>query len=444
MAGEASRQLSTIEDYTLQNVAIKTALVMKEGAGVELMTSLRPSRLTDSLDSAWYDFTISSFNGVWVKHCSGQVKPGGSSHGKVSLDSLPRLVPEPYEAMKSVGLNYGPHFQGLTKTSALPGSTTAVGKMSAPKANIQDCYQLHPTSIDFCLQLFMIAVSEGVPRRLDQLFVPTEIAEIYIGKTSPSSDLIGRATALAGSTASIRGNAIATSMDDDIVFCLNGGRFSPVETETTEMDNVAASEIIFKPDIDLICSESLIHPRREDKMRESWLLVEKLSLMCMLEMRNCTESAKVATQHLEKFRSWLRSHLQLMNNDNHVMAETVRQGNALSSAERCAKIETLAQEAMATQASAVANLIKRIFENYDDLFQGTIEPLEILLPDDGLTKFYNVLEGRSDYSDFFSTLGHSNPGMKILEIGAGTGGTASRVLNALTAPNGVRLYAKYW
>lgn len=444
MAGEASRQLSAIEDYTLQNFVIKTALVMKEGSAVEIMTSLRPSRLTDSLDSAWYEFTISSYNGVWVKHCSGQVKSGGEKHAHASITSLPRAVPSPYEGMKSVGLNYGPYFQGLKETFAAPGSSTATGKIRHPTAMIQDSYQLHPTSIDCCLQLFMLAVCEGVSRRLDRLFVPTEIAELYIGKTSPTSEFLARATSSSESTASIAGAAIATTGGGEIVLSLKGGKFSAVENEVGETDNVAAAEIAWKPDIELIAAERLLRPRREPGMTVGWLLAEELCVMCIIEMKDRLGCLKVALPHLEKFREWLDKQVECARDADHSMAETVRKGQLFTSTERLVKIQVLAQEATNGKAFPVANLVKRVFDNCEALFQGTIEPLEVLLPDDGLTKFYNVLEGLSDYSDFFATLGHSNPGIRVLEIGAGTGGTTSRVLSALRAPNGTRMYSKYW
>ena len=46
MAGEALRQLTGPEYYTLRNVSTKTALVLQETKTVELMTGLRPLRLT--------------------------------------------------------------------------------------------------------------------------------------------------------------------------------------------------------------------------------------------------------------------------------------------------------------------------------------------------------------------------------------------------------------
>jgi hypothetical protein len=309
---------------------------------------------------------------------------------------------------------------------------------------IQDPYQIHPTSIDCCLQLFMVAVCEGVSRRLDRLFVPTEIAKLYIGKTSPDSEFLARAMSLSGSTASIIGSAIATSEGGEVVLSLKGGQFSPVDNEAIGTDNLAAAEIIWKPDIDLVSTASLIRPRREDEMLEGWLLAEELCVMCIIKMKDRLASSRPTLQHLEKFRLWLDSQLECTQKDDHIMKDIARLGILLTSSERIAKVAALSRDAIDGKASAVANLVKKVFDNCEALFQGAIGPLEILLPDRGLTKFYNVLEGLSESSDFFATLGHSKPSLRVLEIGAGTGGTTARVLNALRAPNGTRLYSKYW
>jgi hypothetical protein len=130
--------------------------------------------------------------------------------------------------------------------------------------------------------------------------------------------------------------------------------------------------------------------------------------------------------------------------DGHFMSHVTARGKPLTSAERRVQINALREQVRAGKAAAVANLVLRVFDNCEDLFKGTVSPLEILFPDDGLTRFYNALESSSDYGDFLSCLGHCNPTLRILEIGAGTGGTSSEVLNALMAPNGTRLYSKYW
>lgn len=74
MAGEGVRQVTGTADFTVRRVVVNAAFVLGESAAGEIVTSLRPLRLTDTLDSAWYEFSISSHNGTsWTKHCSGQV-----------------------------------------------------------------------------------------------------------------------------------------------------------------------------------------------------------------------------------------------------------------------------------------------------------------------------------------------------------------------------------
>lgn len=85
MAGEAIRQLTNINDFTLRHVLIKTALVLQDSKKIELMTSLGQVRFTTALDSDWYEFVISAYNGTsWAKHCIGQ-ELGGNSQFRLKL-----------------------------------------------------------------------------------------------------------------------------------------------------------------------------------------------------------------------------------------------------------------------------------------------------------------------------------------------------------------------
>ena len=437
MAGEASRQVSGSGDCTLQNFSIKTALVLKAGAKLELITSMRPLRLTDSLDSDAMEFSISSFNGAWVKHCSGQVKPGGAQPPSTKIEPFIRHVPRPYEGLKSIGLNYGPHFQGMGHTSADPGSNTASAVLLPPSSRIEDIYQIHPTTLDCCLQLFMIAISEGIPRRLDRCLVPTRIEELYIGRTTPNSEFLACATSSAAGP-DIHGNLVMTTKNGDVVLSLKGGAFSPIESDKGETDNTAAAVLKWEPDIDFIPATQLIRPRPEKNVVESWLRVEELSILCMMEIDGSLALQSPVLPYLHRFQSWVSQQLQ--RTDDLYLAIKERK---LGSAARRAMIEELSRQLLTGKAAAVATLVKRVFENCKDIFLGKLQPLELLLMDNGLTDYYNALDRLSDYDDFFSYLGHSNPRLRVLEIGAGTGGTTSRVLKCLTASS-ERLYSKYW
>jgi acyl transferase domain-containing protein len=120
MVGEGMRQISGQQDgFALRDVVIAAALVLAEGTPTELVTTFRPHRLTDSLDSQWWDFTIASHNGhLWTKHCTGQVtSEAGEPQPAQTRDAtpLPRKLKQHrfYRIMSNAGLRFGPHFQRL-------------------------------------------------------------------------------------------------------------------------------------------------------------------------------------------------------------------------------------------------------------------------------------------------------------------------------------------
>jgi acyl transferase domain-containing protein len=108
MAGEAIRQLTGCSDYSVRHVNFNQALVLHESKATETITNFRHSRLTDSLDSSWYDFSISSYTGsTWIRHCTGQARGGSEiTPRSASIDPLPREVSSNrwYKTMKSFGL----------------------------------------------------------------------------------------------------------------------------------------------------------------------------------------------------------------------------------------------------------------------------------------------------------------------------------------------------
>lgn len=112
MVGEAARQLceGLYTGFALRQVVIDTAMVLTESKSTEIITTVRRAPLTDALDSAWWDFIVSSYDGTsWTKHCSGQVSALTSpplSDRAEDASKLPRLVGKWYQALRNVGANY--------------------------------------------------------------------------------------------------------------------------------------------------------------------------------------------------------------------------------------------------------------------------------------------------------------------------------------------------
>ena len=179
MACEAMRQVSddsAPDDYSLRNVTLRTALTLPESAASEVLFAMRPVRLTKSLDSAWYEFTVSSYNGTsWTRHCSGEVRAGPASlapEGR-EIANLPRKVNTPrwYQAVRRYGMNFGPRFQGLHAegTTAHPLRNVMVAHVSSKIPDVvqpEEPPYPHAIAIDYCLQMFPQSADRGLERNI--------------------------------------------------------------------------------------------------------------------------------------------------------------------------------------------------------------------------------------------------------------------------------------
>jgi hypothetical protein len=95
MAEEVIRQITGIEaGYSMRHVVVHTAIVLGGSKPIEIVTRLRRYKLTDSIDSDFYGFVISSYSGfVWIKNCEGRVKAKGNFiTTTTSPETLPRHV----------------------------------------------------------------------------------------------------------------------------------------------------------------------------------------------------------------------------------------------------------------------------------------------------------------------------------------------------------------
>ncbi len=441
MAGEAIRQVSGTNDFTLRRVAVKVALVMQESKSTELMTSLRPVRLTDSSESIWYDFTIFSYNGTsWIKNCVGQVRAGmEQAYQHQNVEKLARVISAPawYLTMKRAGLNYGPSFQGLSEISASPVHATAVASLVNKDEPSESAYLFHPTTIDHCLQLFTVAMSKGIPRHFTKLWVPTKIEQLYIRQGS--LDMRVKVDASSASKGGIYGNAVVVA-DGEVVLHLKGGEFSPLENEnmSKDSDTMSSAQVDWKPDIDFVPVGGLIRPC--GNFRDSKIKVERIALLCMLETLHRVSLFETEIDHLRKYRYWLKAQARRARKGD-ILDEASILAN-LSQSERLTRIEAASKEMESLAGADVTKVLLRIVDHCESIFEAKSEPVEILLQDDGLNSIMNY-QDLLDYQEYFALLGHSNPTLRILEIGAGTGGTTARVLRGLTSRFGERTYSTY-
>jgi SAM-dependent methyltransferase len=91
----------------------------------------------------------------------------------------------------------------------------------------------------------------------------------------------------------------------------------------------------------------------------------------------------------------------------------------------------------------MAEAVWRTYDQVVNVFEGKTDFLDLLIHDGTLAGIYDWMNNIWDVSEFFQLLGHAQPQLRVLEIGAGTGGLTAKILQQLQSKFGERLYFQY-
>ncbi|OTA94899.1 hypothetical protein M434DRAFT_70407 [Hypoxylon sp. CO27-5] len=439
IAAEATRQLSGAQDVTFRQVTIASALILGIET-IETIISMHPHKLTNSLDSSWYDFTISSYDersNSWTKHCFGLVRAGSDQLPEQNkhIAHLPREVDTAYwyQAMRSVGLNYGPQFQGLGRISTHLIHNVAVADLrldAVPEPEPEDgaIYYFHPATSDACLQLLSAAAARGQGRLFHRKAVPTYIGEAYF--KSPSGSITVEASADTMPNGAILGNCVGVDDTKAVVMELKDVKLTPIDDgEVPDKDPHAGGRLHWKPDIDFQDASQLISSSK--KVREAYYRLQKLVLLCCIAARDEISGIETPTSQpqMALFQKWISDQVEQTERDGYPLlsSDEVRELLQLSPEERSVRIPQYLQLVLETEYATIGRVVCRIYESLPGILRGEIDGLEILRQDDALAQIYG-LGNEWDYAPWLRLLSHRTPHLRILEIGAGTGATTNVVL----------------
>ncbi|KAF9697918.1 hypothetical protein EKO04_003961 [Ascochyta lentis] len=185
IAGEAIRQISGEQNngYTIRDLSISAPLMLTTEKRTEVYTRLIPTSGTEE-DRKWYEFKVMSFDGTqWASHCTGLIAsaPQEIDDWDAAVSQpLPRQVPtdEWYQTTKRVGYDWRLAFQGLDDITA----GTVQHEAAATIYNFDDSshYAAHPTVLDQCFQIALVAKTRGLRRNCTTLALPTSIDRIDV------------------------------------------------------------------------------------------------------------------------------------------------------------------------------------------------------------------------------------------------------------------------
>ena len=424
--------------FRLRNIVVEAAMVLTEGATpVENLTCFKRMRWTNSLDSQWWEFSIFSYNGIsWSKHCYGEVMPmrGEIPAAHQDTKTLPRKVDSVvwYAAMGKLGLNYGPSFQGLEDISAATmkdEATATVGETESLELGDGKQHTLHPATIDRFLQLLCVAATRGLARTLKILSVPTNFKELELYFLDPGTTVDMTVGASVLPTGGLLGGGQCTSTTGSIAMRLNGARMTPVERHTPVEDPHAAARTHWRPDLDFLDIQSLIKGKAGDRSSLKSNL-DELNSLCIAESLRLLQGVHTQHEHLKKFHNWLSKQPVPAGVDD-ISSSAVRE-----------RIGSIASQIKIPEGSLMAECVLNVLESIPAIFDSSVDALSILTAEDRLTRLYDMMTG-IDIASLMQAFRHKKPNMRVLEIGAGTGGATSQILQSLTDELGRPFYSTY-
>lgn len=439
MVGEGIRQISGSQDsFTLRNIVLSAALVLPEDTTTEIVTTFRPVRLTDSLNSQWWDFTIASHNGnIWMKHCTGQVSGDKVEPvKKPEEDSLPRKVQRRkyYDVLSRAGIEYGPHFQRLEDIRTGTLEESAAARVTSDVCGDEEYYHIHPAVIDACIQSGPLAATKGRVEAKHYRRVPTKIDRVTVHRCAPTA-----AFTVSSSAVFINGSGDVISRsqcisDGIIALDMEGAKLSPLEdAEEPGTDKpMTSARLTWGPHIDFLDVRRLIKPEVPRHLYTPTL--DEIARLCMVYAERRIAGAQTTLPHMAKYMDWIKRQVHSYGDHSPLLI--------LDDASIKRKISALVEKLTGTPVEDCATAVQKVVNSIEGILSGETDALELLLADNTLTKLY-VATDAVDRAQFIRHLAHTKPNLRILEIGAGTGASTASMLKHLVLPTGQPLYSKY-
>lgn len=435
MAGEAVRQLTGIDaGFTVKNIQVKTALVLPEERPTEIVASFRPVRLTDTLHSSYWAFTISAHNGLdWMEHCVGEVAPVATPPEASSAPaSLPRKVNATrwYGHMAKGGLDLGEAFQTLQTIETSTTTQQAMASVANGKRGDEKDYFIHPCTIDATIQIMAAAACNGLTRRL-RTWLPTSMDAISIWRCE--SDMKTNVQSTLSSNGLVVGSGTCTSVNGETVIKVVNQKMSLADGAMTidVPDTHAAARVEWVHHIDFLPVSNPITSPSDASQSE---LLRRLSLLrscCLLSTKRQFGDKEVSEPHLQKYIGWLKSQ------SHAAVVELASVLPSLDNDHLSRQIEALATELSELPA---ARAIFSAWSNMESLLLD--EPRESTVPGEEQSSLVAGTETTKRFSPLQSLVQY-RPSLRILELGGRNNSPSADVIGALTRPDGSILCSRY-
>lgn len=488
MAVEAARAVADANEevlgYELRDVAISTALrVPDDEAGVEVMTQLHARRTGTKAapSNALYEFAVSSWSDdaeQWTVHARGLVSLTYRSsltpamQGELERECQARgrefevakaTCQRParsflYDQVEAIGMVYGPTFRNMTELYAGPDANSygVIGipdtKKIMPKG-FEYPFVVHPATFDSVLHLLFPCIA-GEEESLSEAVVPFSFDRIFISANMPTeagTKLQGHCSARKLSyTTWTSGITVCGEQLDEPLIIMEGLGLASIGGSGSEENAKESRAGCFgqnwHEDVDLLSpaqiKELVYH--RTLKSKDDDTVLDKLEYVCLVYIARCLAwlETEEGRPHMPTSGFW-KLYVEWMHDT--VAAFPPLAGDP---AEVEAELQRCKEAIVHSPSGDITvQMVERIGVSLPAIFRREVEPLQVMTEGDLLYTFYRGAFGTSfntNVAEYVGLIADKSPGLHILEIGAGTGGTTYHVLERLRNPDGTSKAARYF
>ncbi|KAL4922406.1 hypothetical protein BDW62DRAFT_197082 [Aspergillus aurantiobrunneus] len=463
------RKATDIESYEFYNVSLQSALMIPGDGGVETLFAMKLKPLNKSQRFRFrYDFTLESVVGEeFREHCRGTIEvrwePQAISSHPLLEEVGPSALKRPfniaqcYKQFASVGLHYGPAFQGLSDIKVVGPEALSEAKIALqPTAKLfshESRYVIHPAALDTALQLSIVAAHHKENIRFEKAFLPVSFDQIRVYPKA-ISDMTTSALTLARSKfAGVRGlTADLAIMSPDARTFIEVSNALLIGTDqgiirTSAKNDRPYARIVWKPDLDGLNEQSIAALYPPVVLGDDAVipLLNNLALHQITEFRVSNPQLfmdMTKVPHLRRLLEWIEDKLRIVENDPSSAASAI-----IAATPEWRKSRILELEDQLCPVSPEACLMARLYRNLPAIYYGETTGIEVAVQDNLLHDTYEAgqacREGNKRLASVLSLLGHKYPGIRIFEVGAGTGSATREALPALNGNSTWRQFTEY-
>jgi len=492
MALAAAKDIYTTGPYFLEDIRLMKACFLPKGMSRVAQTSYAPH------DSS---FAISSqgeeSNSPWMHHVSGVIrsrqeepalKPFNPDEVKArALGQVDRA--EVYEALKKIGLDYGPTFQGIHKLWYGEGEALGQIVVSDEVRKEADAFHAHPAVMDACLQVILGTVSRTRGRQdvARGVYLPVEIEEVRVW-AKPAGNLWCHAKLVEMNRQGLVAQIQAVDEAGELVLEVRGLRCQYLGVDGGQAENLddllyefrwqlsprrqqeaARHSFGYLPPLGELAAEieGVVEQIAAQGQQERYQgLAQQINRLCCgyvfdalqklganfhvgqrFTTQQLADRLGIAEQHRRLFAA---RYLPMLAEDEilRLLPDADQSsGHAWEVVRPSADIDVVSQwKKLLTENPAFfaeLMLIRRCGTELAGVLKGDLNPLQIIFPDGNLSaaehlysdspsvRFYNTLAQHA-VGRVLEQLPPDRP-LRVLEIGAGTGGLTQYVLPRLPA-----------